>query len=170
MKHLMWFDYVAAAIAVVLLTAMFALAHPVDREDAEPLASLGFDDAIFKEAHDAYWHCRRNLQTEIINTYVSCVAAVNEHHRARGWPTVTGYDTIVNYWKVIPAHPVIDAALANGFDAGTGKYFVFISGGQPVPGPIRMQMAEAQLAACEATKIEFGSHITACNAYLRSLR
>lgn len=138
-------------LALLLLVPSVAFAHPVDlpcpqggEACQEPQAHLGLSDPEFFECHREYWHHRRQVN-ETIRKYSQCIGAVNEQHRLRGWPPVEPNETVLNYWDVIPAHPVVDYA---------GDMF----------------LCEAQLESAIFTDLLFSGWTSACNAYLEFLR
>lgn len=128
-----------------------AQAHPVDlpcpqggEACQEPAAHLGLNNPDFFECHRQYWHHRREVN-ETIRQYSECIGAVNAHHYMRGWPPVAPQETVLNYWDVIPAHPVVDQA-AN------------------------LPYCQAQLDSAIFTDWLFSGWTEACKAYLWHLR
>lgn len=156
--------------AACLILVAQAFAHDLDRIDATPYAHTGLDEPEFKKIHDDYWHCRRELQTVEINSYVYCLGAVNALRESRGEFALEGNKTIIDYWDAIPAHPVVDAAVANGFSENEKKFFVIIENNAVKRAPTRLDYARAQLDACEISRKEFNTHVAACNFYLNYLR
>ncbi len=139
-------------IAVVVLAASSAMAHPAD----DPCPSdtrvsfgcqvvanaphLGLQDPAFFKLHKQYWHCRRELEGTL-KKYAGCVGAVNSAYRKRGWPEISGEPGCMNYHEIIPATPIVE-----------------------LPGDF--VNARQQIEACEANTC--GLHLAACEYYLRT--
>lgn len=141
---------------LLLILPSLALAHPVDdpcgpgqdtEDGCQPvIAALGLDDPAFFAAHKAYWHSRRLLVTDAIIPYAICVGAVQElEYDLYGFSFTTGAPNIMDYWKVIPAHPELD-----------------------FPGQV--WRAEEQKIAADANISIIQYHVYLCNSYKSALR
>lgn len=125
-------------ILFILLLPTFCYAHPVDKLQ-EPVPELGLDNPEFFECHFDYWHCRRNLN-ELGVEYSKCVGAVRTLHNMLGFPPPFVEETIVHYFDVVPAHPVVDR-----------------------PGD--MDNCKAHINACESSHINNAPHLEGCLFY-----
>lgn len=124
-------------VCFILLFSVVALAHDVDRNQT-PFPHLGLDDPEFFQCHFDYWHCRRELN-EQIRQYSECVGQARALHSILRLGPVPILEEFLNYWDVIPAHPIEDA-----------------------PGDV--PHCKAHIVACEATFQP--NYLAACRAYV----
>lgn len=102
----------------------------------------------FRKLHFEYWHERRELQADIVD-YAVCLGTVQAKEQARYGQVVSqGSADVLNYWALIPAHPVIDHAIVNG----PVEYFVRDS-----------------IKAARATRSIFQFHLYLCRWYSSNL-
>lgn len=108
------------SLIFVLLLPVVAFAHDADNlcpagtepfgcQPAEP--HLQLDDPDFAACHKTYWHHRRELEA-VVRDYGACLASIwaleTWNYGQATYPVL--YPTVLNYWDIIPAHPVVDRA------------------------------------------------------------